>query len=94
MRVSEAMNEAGINVKGKPVEEAMFQATCQGCGAKHKLDTITPQDSGQQSEYACTECGEVFVIVGPAPGLAGGYRLGENVVNPLGGMEIQVPGAA
>jgi hypothetical protein len=88
MRVTDAMSAAGINASGAPIEEAWVVATCQGCKAEHRLSHIDVRESGQQTEYVCPDCDEVFVIVGPAPGLTGGYRLKDNVVNPLGGMRM------
>lgn len=92
MRVSEAMNAAGINVEGNPIEEGMLRAKCQACGAEHALEDVDVRSSGLQTDYLCS-CGVVFVTVGPAPGLEG-YRLKDNVVNPLGGMYIDVPPSA
>lgn len=90
MRVSDAMNAAGIDAGGRPIEERMLRAKCPNCAAEHRLSETTTRESGQQTEYVCADCDAVFVTVGPAPGL-GGYRLKDNVVNPLGGMYMDVP---
>lgn len=90
MRVAEAFSAAGINVSGESLDEACFRAKCQNCAAEHRLSEIGPRKNGQQTEYVCPACDAVFVVVGPAPGLTGGYRLKDNVVLPLGGMEVDV----
>jgi len=93
MRVSEAMAVAGIDAHGRRIEDGWIDATCPFCQTKQNLGAAQTRDHGQQTDYLCTICGRPFVVVGPAPGLMGGYRLGDNVINPLGGMEVQVPPA-
>lgn len=93
MRVQDAFAAAGIDFKGTSMTDGWVVATCQGCEHKQNLGDIEPRENGQQTEYVCPRCETVFVIVGPAPGLTGGYRLGDYVVLPRGGMEVHVPPA-
>lgn len=92
MRVEDAFKAAGISSDGNPVSDGWIVARCQECDRKQRLDGVEVRETGEQTEYLCGGCGAVFVVVGPAPGL-GGYRLKDNVVNPLGGMEVEVPPA-
>lgn len=92
MRVEEAFGAAGLNIAGDPIPDSLIRATCPNCAHVERLDRMNTTDMGAQTNYECAECSATVVIVGPAPSLTGGHRLGDNVVLPLGGMEIVVPG--
>lgn len=92
MRVEEAMAAAGLSAGGKRIEDGWISAVCPACKTEWQLDRLPVSETGEQTDYTCPSCQAVVVTISPAPGL-GGYRLKDNVVNPLGGMKINVPGS-
>jgi hypothetical protein len=90
MRIEEAFAAAGITQQGEPIAAAQFRAACPNCQAASTADSMTTDESGEQTNYACGMCGATVITVSPAPGL-GGYRIGDWVVNAAGGMEILIP---
>lgn len=102
MRVSEAMDAAGINIDGEPINENLIEATCSACSRKQRLDEVKVQEGQGTTRYLCGGCGRPFVIVGPYKhksltklrdeGVAV-YRLNANAIASLGGMELHVPGS-
>jgi hypothetical protein len=93
MRAEEVMAAAGFKSHGREIKDAWIKVRCPFDGTKQRLDALELRETGQQTDYLCGKCGRPIVTVGPAPGLVGGYRLGDYIVNPLGGMEIDVPGS-
>lgn len=91
MRVEEVMAEAGIDSHGRPIEDGWIVVTCPACGTDNNLAEVDTEESGSQTVYLCGNCGERIVVVGPSPGLTGGYRLKDWVVLPLGEMRMNVP---
>jgi predicted RNA-binding Zn-ribbon protein involved in translation (DUF1610 family) len=89
-KVEDAFAAVGVTSKGVRIRDDWIEATCPSCGQKTNLGGAQIRQNGQQTEYLCPRCSKPYVIVGPAPGLAG-YRLGDNVVNPLGGFELRLP---
>jgi DNA-directed RNA polymerase subunit RPC12/RpoP len=92
VRIEEAFAAAGINAQGEPITDSLIVAACLECKTETRADRMEREDSGAQTNYLCPKCGATVVIVGPAPGLTGGYRLGNTVIQPRGGMAIAVPG--
>lgn len=85
------MAEAGIHDgANNPIPETWLIARCEECGETYELSKCQTRDSGEQTEYECPKDGAAFVVVGPAPALAG-YRLKENVVHVPGGMWLKMP---
>jgi len=91
VRIEEAFAAAGLNIRGEPIPARRVRLTCAGCGIVSPADAMQTEESGDQTNYICPDCGAVAATVSPAPGL-GGYRLGDWVVNSSGGMAIDVPG--
>jgi hypothetical protein len=90
MRVEDAIAAAGLNAGGRRIEDSWIRAKCPACKKEWSLAALPIGETGSQADYTCRDCEAVVVTVSPAPGL-GGYRLKDNVVNALGGMEIDVP---
>jgi predicted RNA-binding Zn-ribbon protein involved in translation (DUF1610 family) len=90
MKVEEVFSAVGINSNGRAITDDWIRTTCPSCSKESRLSEAPMRESGQQSEYACPDCGTTVVIVGPAPGLTG-YRLGDHVVQAVNGMYVDVP---
>jgi hypothetical protein len=89
-RVQDAFAAVGITPGGIEITDAYFIARCPACSRESNLGAVELRENGEQTEYVCPECASTLVTVGPAPGLAG-YRLGNQVVNSVGGMWIELP---
>lgn len=91
MRVEEVMALVGLNVSGREITDALLEASCPACGENSRLSDASVRETGEQTNYICPACGDVFVIVSPTPGITGGTRLGEWVVKPMGVLDIHLP---
>ena len=88
MRVEEVFAAAGTTLA---VRDSWLRAECPGCGSAAGLDGIACAESDEETTYTCPKCAEPVVLVGRASGRIRGYRIGEWVVLPLGGMQVKVP---
>ncbi len=92
MRVEEVMALAGVDRDGRAIEDAWMRGKCPNCGTETRLSDADVEVRLEESTYICPNCSAPFVTVAPAPDPRGGYRLNDWVVNPLGGLQMDLPG--
>jgi hypothetical protein len=81
MRVEDVFKSCGI-----VTSDAAFRVACGTCTALNSFDNCEVKEDGERTLYLCPKCDSVLFMVGPSAAMAGGFRIGDYLVQPMGEM--------
>lgn len=89
MTIGEAL--AAVGILG--LDDRAFSVACGGCdGEERSLDASDRRESDGRTEYVCSTCGSVLVMVGHTSLMPGGFRLGNAfLLLPMGRLTATLP---